>query len=239
MDTLTKDDIRNFPAIQEAAIMDKAQRSNAETAEIMQTILDSIGDAVLVAFVETQLMKLNPAAERIFGRGLRGAPLSKWMNLGGFFLSDKVSPCPEEERPLARTLRGDSFDRLELFIRNSQMPEGIIVSITGRPMRNSSNQVIGGVAVLRDITEMKKAAEKQEILIRQYADALSEVKTLNGLLPICAKCKKIRDDQGYWKQIELYIEQHSEAEFSHCICPSCAIELYPGIFDKQSRKTEN
>jgi PleD family two-component response regulator len=60
----------------------------------------------------------------------------------------------------------------------------------------------------------------------QLEDALSSVKTLRGLLPICASCKKIRDDQGYWKQIEEYIENHSEALFSHGLCPDCADKLY-------------
>jgi hypothetical protein len=106
-------------------------------------------------------------------------------------------------------------------------------------MRDSLNNVIGGVAVLRDVTEKKKLAENQETLIRKYADALSKVKTLSGLLPICAKCKKIRDDQGYWNQIELYIARHSEAEFSHGICPSCAIELYPEIYGNFDRKPKN
>lgn len=58
-------------------------------------------------------------------------------------------------------------------------------------------------------------------------EAMEEVKILSGFLPICASCKKIRDDQGYWKQIEAYIREHSEAEFSHGICPDCAKQLYP------------
>ncbi len=60
-------------------------------------------------------------------------------------------------------------------------------------------------------------------------EALSKVKMLTGLLPICASCKNIRDDKGYWKQIEAYIRDHSEAEFSHGICPECAKKLYPDI----------
>lgn len=63
-------------------------------------------------------------------------------------------------------------------------------------------------------------------------EALSEVKTLSGLLPICASCKKIRDDRGYWEQIEVYIEDHSNAAFSHGICPECVRKLYPEIADK-------
>ena len=71
---------------------------------------------------------------------------------------------------------------------------------------------------------------------RRLTEALSAVRQLSGLLPICASCKKIRDDKGYWKQIEGYIREHSEAEFSHGICPDCAHELYPDVFEKVKDK---
>ncbi|MEN8143230.1 MAG: response regulator, partial [Thermodesulfobacteriota bacterium] len=58
------------------------------------------------------------------------------------------------------------------------------------------------------------------------------VKTLSGMLPICASCKKVRDDKGYWNQIESYITNHSEAEFSHGICPDCVKEIYPDQYKK-------
>jgi len=67
---------------------------------------------------------------------------------------------------------------------------------------------------------------------RELEAALNEVKTLRGLIPICASCKKIRDDKGYWNQIESYISEHSDAEFSHGICPDCKHTLYPGLFKK-------
>ena len=63
--------------------------------------------------------------------------------------------------------------------------------------------------------------------------ALRKIKQLSGLLPICASCKKIRDDRGYWKQIEAYISENSEAKFSHGICPECAAKLYPELFIKK------
>jgi PAS domain S-box-containing protein len=91
----------------------------------------------------------------------------------------------------------------------------------GRPRR-----VIGTHA---DIAEQKQREAEREALIRELQEAMSEVKTLSGLLPICANCKKIRDDQGYWNQIETYIQQHSEAEFSHGICRECAEKLYPDL----------
>jgi hypothetical protein len=61
------------------------------------------------------------------------------------------------------------------------------------------------------------------------------VKVLRGLLPICMNCKKIRDDQGYWQKLEVYIRQHSEAEFSHGLCPECAQKLYPEYLQEPAR----
>jgi PAS domain-containing protein len=83
-----------------------------------------------------------------------------------------------------------------------------------------------------DITDRKRAEEDRERLISALQEALSKVRTLSGLLPICASCKKIRDDDGYWNRIEEYIKDHSEAEFSHSICPECVIKFYPELRKK-------
>jgi AmiR/NasT family two-component response regulator len=74
--------------------------------------------------------------------------------------------------------------------------------------------------------------EEQARLILELQAALSKVKLLSGLLPICASCKKIRDDRGYWQQIESYIRAHSQAEFTHGLCPDCARKLYPDFFSE-------
>ena len=86
-------------------------------------------------------------------------------------------------------------------------------------------------ALVEEITERKQTEKEKERLIGQLQESLSQIKTLKGLLPICASCKKIRDDKGYWNQIENYIREHSEAEFSHGICPECAKKLYPEFYD--------
>jgi len=88
-------------------------------------------------------------------------------------------------------------------------------------------------SIIRDITRRKKEEEERDKLIRELQAALTKVKTLSGLVPICASCKKIRDDKGYWNQIESYIEKHSAAEFSHGICPECARKLYPQLYDDE------
>ncbi|MCI5140033.1 MAG: hypothetical protein D3922_16865, partial [Candidatus Electrothrix sp. AR1] len=101
--------------------------------------------------------------------------------------------------------------------------------------------------IMNSFDEMKKrlAAEKElnqyknelEELVEQRTkklqEAMSKVKVLSGFLPICASCKKIRDDKGYWNQIESYIREHSEADFSHGICPDCAAKLYPELYEEK------
>ena len=80
-----------------------------------------------------------------------------------------------------------------------------------------------------DVTSKKEAELENHRILGELKQALSKVKLLSGFIPICSGCKKIRDDQGYWNQIESYIRDHSEAEFSHGICPECAEALYPDI----------
>jgi hypothetical protein len=79
------------------------------------------------------------------------------------------------------------------------------------------------------LDEIHRRLRREREIQRELGQALSEVKTLRGLLPICAACKKVRNDQGYWQVIESYIAEHSEAEFTHGICPECAARLYPGL----------
>jgi PAS domain S-box-containing protein len=92
--------------------------------------------------------------------------------------------------------------------------------------------------LIADVTKQRKIEKEREDLIAQLQAALKEIKTLSGMLPICAACKKIRDDKGYWNQIESYIQKHSEAEFSHGMCPDCLDKLYgdQDWYQKRDRK---
>lgn len=82
------------------------------------------------------------------------------------------------------------------------------------------------------MTESRRLEEERERCIRDLNEAFQKVKTLKGLIPICAGCKKIRDDKGYWEQVEEYIRKHSDAEFTHGMCPECIRAYYPQLFDK-------
>ena len=94
---------------------------------------------------------------------------------------------------------------------------------------SKEGKFIGIEGVVFDVSERIHAQNELKREKTELNEALLKVKKLSGLLPICANCKKIRDDQGYWKQLEAYIQDHSEAEFSHSICPDCAKTLYPDL----------
>jgi PAS domain S-box-containing protein len=82
------------------------------------------------------------------------------------------------------------------------------------------------LTVMADITERNRAEAERRKTIEELSKALSEIRTLRGILPICANCKKIRDDKGYWERVESYISRHTEAQFTHGICPECAKTFY-------------
>jgi len=133
---------------------------------------------------------------------------------------EKGEPVPE--RYEAKGIRKDGES---IYIEASAAK----ITYRGKPV---------SLVYIRDITEHKRVEEEREKLIRKLQKALAEVKTLSGLIPICASCKRIRDDKGYWNQIETYIRDHSEADFSHGICPECARKLYPELYkeDIKNRK---
>lgn len=85
------------------------------------------------------------------------------------------------------------------------------------------------VARVRSFLKLKAETDVRKMREKELEEALSRIKVLSGLLPICASCKKIRKDDGYWQQIEGYIREHSEADFTHSICPDCAKRLYPEL----------
>ena len=93
----------------------------------------------------------------------------------------------------------------------------------GVPFNDEKGSFGGYIGSCIDVTE---SVEARRLILREHK---SEIKQLRGMLPICSSCKKIRDDKGYWNQIEVYINEHSEAEFSHGMCPACMKSLYPEL----------
>jgi|GEM_PF-226591 DNA-binding response OmpR family regulator len=111
--------------------------------------------------------------------------------------------------------------------------------ITASPLRDATGGIIAGITVARNIDRRKRLEREREKLIEELQEALANIKTLSGLLPICASCKKIRDDKGYWNQIETYIKNHSDATFTHGICPDCMEKLYPDVYEIMQAKNKD
>ena len=118
---------------------------------------------------------------------------------------------------------GVPYDR-EFEIR--RVSDGESVFVHSKAEYDPAKQIIFGV--VQDITARKRAELDRERLIGDLRKALDDIKTLRGIVPICAHCKNIRDDAGYWQQVEAYVTAHSEAQFSHAICPTCMDKFYPG-----------
>ena len=91
----------------------------------------------------------------------------------------------------------------------------------------------GSRKLKHSLEEQRRGAKEREKLLVELQETMAQVKILRGILPICASCKKIRDDQGYWETVEVYIRDHSEADFSHSICPECAKILYSDLYKKK------
>jgi PAS domain S-box-containing protein len=105
------------------------------------------------------------------------------------------------------------------------------ISVIASPIFENG-EIVAVATAFRDITERKKLEKERESLINELEHSLKTIKTLQGVLPICSSCKKIRNDEGYWTKIENYIKDHSEVDFSHGICPECTQKLYPDYYDK-------
>ncbi len=150
-----------------------------------------------------------------------------WLKMLSFY---EPEPGRILQEALKRTTdKGEPFD-LELPLVTARGIR-LWIRIMARPFLRGG-RTVKLTGILQDITDRKNAEQEQEKLIADLQKALAEVKTLSGLLPICASCKKVRDDDGYWQRIEFYIKERSDAEFTHSICPDCMVKLYPEFAPK-------
>ena len=205
-----------------------------KSEKYVRDVTAALGEGVYVLNANGETTFMNPEAETLLGwsekelihknihdvvhnRRADGAPLL-------------FEDC--EMRKVIET--GDRFySTEELFIKK----DGTIfpVSVHSRPLMENG-KVVASVTAFRNISERKQREQEREKLIAELQKALAEIKTLHGIVPICASCKKIRDDEGAWHQMEVYISEHTDARFSHGICKECAKKLYPEYY-KEDKST--
>lgn len=145
-------------------------------------------------------------------------------------MAQEVYLYPEEREIFLNTLQ--KHGKVTKFEAQLKRKDGSTwwAFTTAHFFKDRDGNIAGVEGITRDVTEFRRAQEAQGKLILELKAALDKVHTLSGLLPICSSCKKIRDDKGYWNQIESYIYEHAEVEFSHGLCPECAKKLYPEFF---------
>jgi PAS domain S-box-containing protein len=197
-------------------------------ATAANNIIETISDLLLIIDRNRKIVSYNNAVLRIScyqHEDIIDNHINKLFSGKGLqYLFDRLDAADidnESRKRVDHYLVREVEDTL-ITIKSNRIPVNISVSI----LHEKDGEKAGYVLVARDITTQKIAENENNKLIAELREAMENVKTLKGFIPICAKCKKVRDDQGYWSQIEKYISEHSDALISHGICPECAEVLY-------------
>jgi len=201
----------------------KIEDALRESEEKTRTLVDTLPDIVMQTDLFGNVTYMSDAGLRL-GRGQR-------QDVQGINMFDFI-----DETDHARVIENyqKMFERylgpIEYRIRRI---DGTFFDgeVNGDVIRSKNGEAHSLLFVIRDISERKNEIKEKAELIEKLQNALEDVKTLKGLLPICASCKRIRDDRGYWNQLESYVSKHTDASFTHSICPECAQKLYPEIME--------
>lgn len=197
----------------------QAEDALKESEGKLQSITSHLAEGIYMLDELGHITFMNPEAEHLLGWTMEELNVKGPHNLIHFQKPDgtPLSPSECKMHDVIKT-KERYFSTDEVFVRK----DGTVfpISVIAAPVIENGN-ISASVTAFRDITKQKQTEKEKEKLIFDLQKALATIKTLHGILPICASCKKIRDDKGYWKQIESYISEHSEAEFSHSYCPEC------------------
>ena len=193
---------------------ERADDALRESEEKYRSITESMVDAMYICSPDFRVEFMNPEMINKIGYDATGEHCFQTI----YGLDEKCPWCIHEK------VQKGEYVTTEIV----NPKDGRTYNVSHSPIFHK-NDSISKMTIFRDITQHKLLEKEREKLIEELKNALDQVKQLSGLLPICASCKKIKDDKGYWRQIESYIRDHSEAEFSHGICPECVKKLYPGL----------
>lgn len=177
--------------------------------QVREALLERMGDGVIVLDREGRVLFANEMARTTLA--LDEAVLARALGVR------TLGAIPEQWRADVQVDNGGTHRWLDLRVV---------------PVRDRWSALAGRLLVARDVTLYKELEDERERLIDELKDALGKVTQLEGLLPICASCRKVRDDGGYWGNVEEYFGSRAPVEFTHAICPDCAHKLYPSIMKK-------
>jgi PAS domain S-box-containing protein len=215
------------PAGRMARERKRAEDALKESEERYRTLFEHAGDSIFILDGEGadagRIVAANHAAAAMHGYTVEELRRMK--------ITDLDTPEAARGAPgMVRRILDGEWIQTELSHHRKDGTE-FPVEVSAGPLELGGRMFI--LAVDRDITHRRQIETARENLIKDLKDAFEKIKTLKGLLPICASCKKIRDDKGYWSRIEEYIGSHTDAEFTHGICPDCMNKLYPGMTSKK------
>jgi PAS domain S-box-containing protein len=154
----------------------RSEAAYRRQTKILRSVLDNMGDGVLVADENGKMVLLNPAAEHMVGPGAKEIPRSQWSELFGIYRPGTTLLYPADELPLARAMRGETADGIELYVRNPQKPEGMFANVSVRPLKDDRGKINGGVAVIRDVT-LAKSAESMLRQAKEEAERANRAKS--------------------------------------------------------------
>lgn len=204
--------------IQRAIEKQRIEEDLRISKRMIEDVSQGITDSILLLSMDLKIVWANKAALAQKGLTLEdmvGKPCHLIHHHRETRCDSAEEPCPVDELPAtggSRTVQHIHYD---------EVGNRFHVEITVYPVRDEAGEITGLVHVSRDITERVQMEEMIADKVRQLEASLARVKQLEGIIPICMYCKKIRDDAEHWQQMEEYISQHSEADFSHGICPEC------------------
>ncbi len=212
---------------EDALLKEIRNRKHAEERlTLFSQAVEEAMDGIQITDLDGYIVYSNRAVEEIYGFSpdeLVGRHVNE-MNANPTFAQEVVIPS------IKATGRWNG----ELMVIHKDGRE-FPVWLSAAMVKDERDQPVAMVGVIKDMTRRKEAEREREALITELRKALSEIKTLSGLLPICAWCKKVHDDKGYWKKVETYIEEHSNASFTHGICPECLKKLSPDTYEELAK----
>jgi PAS domain S-box-containing protein len=204
--------------------------SSGENSISYSNLYKTMEQGVVYQDAEGQIIAANPAAERILGLTFDQRTGRTSMNPRWKSIREDGSDFSGNAHPAMVALKtGERVTDVMMGVFNPEDGSYRWISINAVPeyKDDRDDKPYQVYTTFVDVTRRKKAEEEREELIKELQSALDEVQTLRGILPLCSFCKKIRDDSGYWEQVDIYIHKHSQADISHSICPDCAREHYP------------